>query len=163
MNNKRWMERKCFSVQQGFTLLEVLIALVVLSIGLLGLAFLQINALQSSLFSYQTTVANMIAKDAKERLWIELALPRSNEPDERFVCGSVAFVDVEGDVRADWSVGEDAARIPGLNVSITAVEVEPCGFLVEVFWIDTRMSLGDGDESDVSMLNYYVKLPGLWE
>lgn len=91
--------------QKGFTLIEVLIAVFVLSIGLLGLAMLQMQALRSSLFSYQTSVANMIAKDAKERLWIELALPRSNESDDRFVCKLVAYSDVEGDVHADWGVG----------------------------------------------------------
>lgn len=59
--------------------------------------------------------------------------------------------------------GGGASRLPGLDVSITAVEEERCGFLVEVSWVDTRMSLGDSEDSDFSMLNYYVKLPGLWD
>lgn len=56
----------------GFTLLETLIALLVLSFGLLGLAGLQLKTLQSSHSSYQRGLANIIAADAVERLWANM-------------------------------------------------------------------------------------------
>lgn len=53
---------------QGFTLLEVLIALVVFSIGLLGLASLQMTGLKLSHDSYLRSTANMLAMDIADRM-----------------------------------------------------------------------------------------------
>lgn len=53
----------------GFTLIEVLVALVVLSIGLLGVAGLQLRSLQSSHASYERTVVTLQAHDLVERMW----------------------------------------------------------------------------------------------
>jgi type IV pilus assembly protein PilV len=59
--------------QRGFSLIEALIALVVLSIGLLGVAAMQVKALQSATVGYQRSVATLAAVDAQERLWAALA------------------------------------------------------------------------------------------
>ena len=53
----------------GFTLIEILIALLVLSIGLLGLAAVQFQSLQNSHASYERSMASMQARDLVERLW----------------------------------------------------------------------------------------------
>lgn len=52
----------------GFTLVEVLVALLVLSIGLLGLAALQTTALQFNTDSYQRTQATLLAYDILDRM-----------------------------------------------------------------------------------------------
>lgn len=52
----------------GFTLLEVLIALVVLSIGLLGIAALQGVGLRSSQGAYLTSQASLLAYDMADRI-----------------------------------------------------------------------------------------------
>ena len=54
--------------QRGFTLIEVLIAMVILSIALLGIAQLQITAILGNRFSYDTSVATSLASDALEQL-----------------------------------------------------------------------------------------------
>jgi type IV pilus assembly protein PilV len=54
--------------ERGFTLLEVMIALVVLSIGLLGLASLQIMAIKGNSFGQQMTVASTLAQNQLEQL-----------------------------------------------------------------------------------------------
>jgi type IV pilus assembly protein PilV len=54
--------------QQGFTLLEVLIALVILSIGLLGIAALQGVGLRSSQGAYLTSQAGLLAYDMADRI-----------------------------------------------------------------------------------------------
>ena len=56
------------SAQQGFTLVEVLVALVVLSIGLLGIAALQVKAQNYSQDAYFRTQATVIAHDILERI-----------------------------------------------------------------------------------------------
>ena len=54
--------------QYGFTLLEVLIALLVLSIGLLGLAALQTTGLRSNLMASMRTQATQLAYDITDRM-----------------------------------------------------------------------------------------------
>jgi type IV pilus assembly protein PilV len=55
--------------QRGFSLLEVLVTIVILSMGLLGVAALQIKSLQHSQAVYQRSLANLQAQDLAERLW----------------------------------------------------------------------------------------------
>ncbi|MDT0635401.1 type IV pilus modification protein PilV [Spectribacter hydrogenoxidans] len=59
--------------QRGFTLLEALIALVVVSIGLLGLLGLQAVSLSNTHVSATRTTANDAAKDIAERMRSNLA------------------------------------------------------------------------------------------
>ncbi|MGE4340652.1 MAG: type IV pilus modification protein PilV [Pigmentiphaga sp.] len=49
------------NVQGGFTLIEVLVSVLVLSIGLLGMAALQINAMKNNQSSFQRTQAIMLS------------------------------------------------------------------------------------------------------
>lgn len=52
----------------GFTLVEVLVTLIILSIGLLGLAALQGTGLRYTTSSYLRTQANMLAYDMLDRM-----------------------------------------------------------------------------------------------
>ncbi|BAU47704.1 type IV pilus modification protein PilV [Sulfurifustis variabilis] len=52
----------------GFTLVEVLIALLVLSLGLLGLALLQVQAMQLNTDGYLRTQASMLAYELIDRI-----------------------------------------------------------------------------------------------
>lgn len=61
--------RKLFVEREdGFTLIEVMVALVILSIGLLGLAALQLVAVKSNAFSTEMTYATMLAQQQAEIL-----------------------------------------------------------------------------------------------
>jgi type IV pilus assembly protein PilV len=60
---KRWRQD-----HTGFTLLEVLIAVLILSIGLLGLASLQANGLRSNFSSYARSQAVILANDMADRI-----------------------------------------------------------------------------------------------
>ena len=53
---------------RGFTLLEVMITAVILAIGLLGLAGLQIVAIKGNSFGQQMTVASTLAQNQLEML-----------------------------------------------------------------------------------------------
>lgn len=53
---------------EGFTLLEVMIALVILAVGLLGLAALQLTAVKGNAFSSEMTYATMLAQGQAEYL-----------------------------------------------------------------------------------------------
>ncbi len=56
------------SRQQGFTLIEVLVAVVVLAIGLLGLAGLQATAVRSNGSAYMRSQATVLAYDIADRM-----------------------------------------------------------------------------------------------
>lgn len=54
--------------QKGFTLLEVLVALVILSVGLLGMASLTASVVRTNSFSDDFTTATALAQDKLEEL-----------------------------------------------------------------------------------------------
>ncbi len=54
--------------QKGFTLLEVLVALVILSVGLLGMASLTASVIRSNSFSDDLTAATALGQDKLEEL-----------------------------------------------------------------------------------------------
>ena len=63
--------------KRGFTLIEVLIGLVILAIGLLGVAGMQASSVKGNFFSNNLTEATYIAKDRLEFL---KNLPFDNGP-----------------------------------------------------------------------------------
>jgi len=68
MNKKNPRVTNNSNQANGFTLIEVLIALVVLSLGILGVAGLQVKAQQFNRSAYLNTQATIIAHDMMERM-----------------------------------------------------------------------------------------------
>ncbi|MFO7907838.1 MAG: type IV pilus modification protein PilV [Pirellulaceae bacterium] len=126
------------SHQSGFTLLEVLIAVVVLSLGLLGAAALQIKGLQSAHSAYQRTVASIIAADAAERLWLDMH------------DGAMTAATVTGIETAwinQWQTSD--VTLPDLRGAI-----EPDGglFTIRVSWAEGRFADADIRDEDGQLL-----------
>ena len=71
-------------IENGFTLIEVLFALFIFSIALLGLAQLQITAIRGNRSSYDMGVATSVASDSLE----EMVQTYSSDP-EKVVCPPV--------------------------------------------------------------------------
>lgn len=67
--------------QQGFTLIEVLIAVVILAVGLLGMASLSLSSLQSSQGAALRSQASSLAGDLGERLRANRTFAISNGTD----------------------------------------------------------------------------------
>ena len=121
--------------QVGFTLLEVLIAVVVLSLGLLGAAALQIKGLQSAHSAYQRTVASIIAADAAERLWLDMH------------DGVINVATVETAWISHWQTSN--VSLPDLDG-----EIEPNGglFTITVNWAEGRFADADILDADGQLL-----------
>jgi type IV pilus assembly protein PilV len=126
--------------QHGFTLIEALVALAVLSFGLLGVAAMQLKALQSAHAGYQRAVASLAAQDAQERLWAGLksSFPACPNPD--------TVKDEEW--RSNW-----ASVLPNL-ASLTYTDEGDCTFEVAVIWDEGRF----GGETETFL--YTFRLPG---
>lgn len=67
--------------EQGFTLLEMMVALVIVSVGLLGVATLQTRGQQFNHISYVRTQATFLAYDLLERIRINSNRGATNSPN----------------------------------------------------------------------------------
>lgn len=94
---------------EGFTLLEVLIAILVLSIGLLGLAGLQFSALRNNTQSYERSQAVALAYEIVDRM-------RTNR---------IAASDGRFDLKAfeDKSIGVDCEKAPCTREQVADFEL----------------------------------------
>ncbi len=150
------MKRERHRRQQGFTLIEALVALLVLSIGLLGVAAMQLKSLQGAHAAYQRSIASLAAQDAQERLWAQLSL------DDGACPSWDDAKNIGGDDAASWDEAW-VAYLPGLNStedgtggSVTSeIPNDNCEFNVTVSWSEGRFA---GEE--VPDFSYTVRLPG---
>ncbi|MCG5496904.1 type IV pilus modification protein PilV [Ectothiorhodospira variabilis] len=144
------------SLQTGFSLIEALVALLVLSVGLLGLAGLQLLGMQSSHSAYQRTVASVIATDAGERLWLGMAKAWADN-------GEFTGADVEA-IRDEWRDhwqqggtdldGNHRVTLPGISASdIGSCDQDVCE--ITVHWTEGRFDETD----DTTEFHYRVWLP----
>lgn len=155
---RKIVKEKSQSLTGGFTLIEALVALLVLSVGLLGVAGMQLIALQSSHVSFQRTIASLAAQDAVERLWVELGVYGRRCPNP----GSDYFEQIEdGELlnplvhitewKADWGV-----HLPLRNIDLVGYEADgECEYSILVGWEDARFM-----DEVVSELSYRTRLPG---
>ena len=131
--------------QRGFSLIEALIALVVLSVGLLGVAAMQLKALQSANAGYQRSVASVAAVDAYERLWATL-VPGNN-------CDVIKVSDVQEKWRDQW-LNNDVS--PLRNALETQSIIDPASDDSCQFTVTLALSNDDND-----ILDYFFRLPNL--
>jgi type IV pilus assembly protein PilV len=140
------LHRRC----DGLTLVEVLIALLVLSIGLLGLAGLHTLSLQYNTSAYYRSQATALAYDLADRMRANRAGALADQYNGDFqdpppVCdpavsgGGTAALDV-----AAWR-NALACRLPQGTGAIVRVDPNGVEFTFIVRWNDTR---GTDDPTD---------------
>jgi len=128
--------------QQGFTLIEVLIALVLSSVALIGLAAGQLKSLQYATNSFNYTVSLIQANNAVERTWINLCDLQK---------GIVLY-------DADYNTDNFVSPIATYNVAIVPAPTQIVGgvspfvnnLMVTVSWNDARMT---DDNASVIRIN----------
>ncbi len=136
--------------QHGFTLLELLIALLVLSIGLLGLAALQTIGLRSNQMASMRTVANQMTYDITDRM---RANPNGlTTANQFYVLGTgdaappiVTNCDAEAcntQELADFDLGQWRTRVDSLPGGLSQItRATSAGFTthtITVHWNETR-------------------------
>jgi type IV pilus assembly protein PilV len=135
----------------GFTLVETLVALVVLSIGLLGIAALYVESLRANRISLTRTQAVTLASDLADRM-------RANRnPANAYDCGGEC---VTGE-------GGNAIAIADISAWITAVEALPGGVTDVQFTAataitppayDIQISWNDVGQADPLVYNLRVEI-----
>lgn len=131
--------------EHGFSMLEVLITMVIVSFGLLGVAGLQLKSLQHAHASYQRSLATVQANDLVERLWASIcALPGGRDT-----------------VRDEWiETWKDDARLPDWAGALDYdASGSPPLYTITISWTDERIDMsGDGRDADQHFV-YHTAIP----
>lgn len=164
------IEKPAVGQQSGFSLIEALIALLVLSVGLLGVAAMQLKALQASQIGYQRSLASLIAIDGQERVWNEFVRLRlDGAPDS---CPTASAVNSEWLDYWQGAVAMMSAESGALTTAISDAGGS-CRYDLVVSWEDVRVGrvLDDCDEEEKdeegncpfepeeTLMEYFFRLP----
>lgn len=113
--------------QRGVSLIEALIALLVLTIGMVGLGALMLTSLQNVHSSAHYSVASAVVLDFEERLWDSLAtttvtnLPGLQDDDPDWCLSDDVIDDLAEEVTTEWGTDPDGDaprfNVPGLTLA----------------------------------------------
>jgi type IV pilus assembly protein PilV len=137
--------------QSGLSLIEVLITVVLVSIGLLGLAGLQLTSVQNSNSSGERFVATTLAQDIIERMRANRANAIGDDIDERYdlaMDADPAAGTVAGDDLVAWMAAL-AAALPSADGSVEVDENNLATVVVQ--WTDASDKNAD-DSRDMSLV-----------
>lgn len=150
--------------RKGFTLIEVLVALAVLSLGLLGLAALQTRGQQFTQEAYFVTQATILANQIMDRIRLNANFARTNFtggstgyavpiPSSAASCATASCTD-SGARDYDLFIWGEALRlnlpngtgtITGLNDASTNNRVR---YTITITWSPTELMRDDPDTTD---------------
>jgi type IV pilus assembly protein PilV len=122
---------------RGFTLIEVLVALVVLSIGLLGLASLQLSSLRWNHGASLRSQATLLAYDIVDRMRANQVAARNGEYDVGFGATGTAGT-VAGDDRIRWKTILGQTLPAGDGRVERPVNAATTTFRITVRWDDSK-------------------------
>jgi len=142
--------------QKGFTLMEVLVAVLVLSLGLLGVAGMQMMSLKNTNSAYQRTQATQLAYDIIDRMRANrkeaettgssYAVSAGGTYSASTACETTACTEpnmATYDI-ANWKVAL-AATLPGGDGS-TSINTASKMVTVNIQWDDVVVKLSAGEQ-----------------
>lgn len=154
------MKYKSFYPQQGVAMMELLIALIIVAIGVLGLVAMQSTALQNGNNAQLRYQATLMAYDMVERMRANPLGVAANHysaitlsttataPTSPFTAANVYQLDV-----AEWKT--DLATLPNGNGSITEDNLVDGRFTIHVRWSQLE---GAGTGGNTDSIDIVVRL-----
>tara|TARA_R110001583_G_scaffold173287_1_gene327195 strand:- start:40849 stop:41307 length:459 start_codon:yes stop_codon:yes gene_type:complete len=138
--------------QSGFTLLEVLITLVILAIGLLGLAGMQATGLKNNHSAYMRSQATQFAYDIADRMranTIAIASYITSDPSTASAQASCMAAgctpaQMAGNDLFEWN----SALTSTLPLAEATISVATGVYTITINWDDNRDGLVDSDDPD---------------
>jgi type IV pilus assembly protein PilV len=132
----------------GFSLVEVLISALVLSIGLLGLAGLHVTGMRSNHSAFYRSQATVLSYEIIDRMRANAGQARANAYDVESIAAFTGSGDTTAQTDlADWK--RNLSVLPSFDGSIDCATTGDC--LVVVQWDDSRAErevTETGSESD---------------
>lgn len=137
---------------RGFTLIEVLVTMLILAVGLLGLAGLQTTGLRYNVSAYQRTQATVLANDILDRMRSNRAvadtggyntrndqLPGSYSSNCLSTTANCTPADLASHDIREWKTDIENT-LPGGQAQVTSQPASGTGVLhtIAVQWIDDR-------------------------
>lgn len=140
--------------QRGFSLIEVLVTMVVVGVGLLGIAALQAKSLQHAYASHQRTLATIQANDLVERLWASVCAIHEDNADA---------ADNRDTIRDEWIADwQGDNRMPGWEGELEYDDTTtPPLYTVTINWTDSRIQLADDNADAAQSFVYRSAIPQL--
>lgn len=140
------------SKNAGFTLIEVLIAMLVLAVGLLGLAGLQATGLRNNQSAYNRSQAIQLANDLADRMRANVAgaatytaiLPSAAVAQD--VCLTVSMACTMAAMAQNDLFEWNSAVITTLPSGVGTVTVAAGVYTIAITWDDNRDGNVDGDD-----------------
>lgn len=149
------------NLQRGLSLIEALIALLVLSIGLVGMGALMLTSMKNVHSSAHYSVASAIVLDFEELLWEELAKTAVSSPsslDDADGCLSNSDIDdLATAVETEWQTGSlgegawsdaDRFKLPDILLDVDTANID-----VDCVEDDSGACL-DRDEDGIADVNW---------
>lgn len=126
---------------KGFTLVEVIVAMVILAIGLLGTASLVMTSMQSNQGAYLRSQASMLATDMAERIRANSdatnAYVLSGQPAAENCSPCTPSQQANADLYQWWT--NLTASIPGASARITIPSTG--NYLITINWTESDAQL----------------------
>lgn len=138
--NSRSINSRRLQLQAGVSLLEVLIAVLVLSVGLLGVAGLQTANIRNTQSAHQRTVAVLLATSMGERIRANPVMARTGVFVLPQTCTTLTpGASIQSIEHANWMT-EIRTNLSAASTSCGRVTYDPATFTytVNVFWDDSR-------------------------
>lgn len=124
--------------QAGFSLLEVLVAIVIMSLGLLGLAALQATGLKNNYSAYTRSQAALYAYDMIDRLRADRQAALTGSYNLTLAASAPSGSTLADTERANW-----LAQLAGLPAGDGSINVTTAGVVtIVVQWNDSRATAG---------------------
>lgn len=142
---------RCAARQRGLTLLEIMITVVVLSLGLLGLAGLQVTGLKNNRNAYYNSVAGQTVQDIAERLRVDTVTRTAiTGTTIKSLAGSAADCAADAEGTFDSRVACLASALPGGLVRIVELSTTPKTMYIALRWTDTQLNDANGWGADTA-------------
>lgn len=136
---------------KGFSLIEVLVTLVIFSIGLLGMAALQNRALKISYASFQRSLATLQAQDLVERFWANTCVLSDST--------------IRNAIIKDWTDVHNPTNRPATMLSMPnwsqTVSYDTASGLITITiaWQDYMVNSGQVANGEAQSFVQYVQVP----
>jgi len=137
-----------FQRQSGLSLIEVMVSIVIMSVGLLGIAGLQLKALKNTYASFQRSVATLQAQDLSDRLWASTCI----------FSDSTKLDLIKGEWQAAHSTsGATKLSMPDWSGDFTYTAAAN-QFLITISWSDVMVNQS-GTTGETQTFTQFVRIP----
>lgn len=148
------------SRQSGVALIEVLVAILVMAIGMLGIAGLQARALKYGQSSYERSVAVIQAQSIADSMRANASQARQNAYNIARKCDTTAASASQADRDLAAWIGQIQSSLSGVAANVCgAINCNAAGVCtVNVQWDDTRGSTDASGTTQIEQLNFVTQL-----